>query len=96
MSDRSPPLVHGHAITVDGGDTPVWSPDGRRIYYVNGARFEEATLTLVPDFAVTRRALFEHKALMEAWWRNWDLSPDGRHFLVVRAETTQEVRPGRW
>jgi eukaryotic-like serine/threonine-protein kinase len=82
-----------YAITVDGGDTPVWSPDGRRIYYVNGPRFEEATLTLTPDFSVTRRALFEHRAYMEAWWRNWDLSPDGRHFLLVRAETVQELRP---
>jgi hypothetical protein len=71
----------------------VWSPDGRRIYYVNGARFEEATLTLSPDFSVTRRPLFEHKAHMAAWQRNWDLSPDGRHFLVVRPETLQGLRP---
>jgi eukaryotic-like serine/threonine-protein kinase len=71
-----------HAITVDGGDTPVWSPDGRSIYYVNGPYFEVAAITL-PDLLVTRRRLFPHGAIMQEWWRNWDLSPDGTRFLVA-------------
>ena len=27
-----------YAVSVDGGDTPVWHPDGRRLFYVSGAR----------------------------------------------------------
>jgi eukaryotic-like serine/threonine-protein kinase len=48
------------AVTVDGGNTPVWTPDGRRIIYINGDYFEEATIALEPEFTVSRRRLFEH------------------------------------
>jgi hypothetical protein len=83
-----------HPVTADGGDTPVWTPDGRRLIYVNGPMLEEATLTLEPTFSVTRRSLFEHHARMEDWWRNWDLAPDGSHVLLLRAvEATSDDVP---
>jgi eukaryotic-like serine/threonine-protein kinase len=80
-------------VTVNGGDTPVWSPDGRRIHYVNGNRFEEATVTFAPEYTVARRTLFDHDAVMHDWLRNWDLSPDGSRLLVVRASGQTASQP---
>lgn len=79
-----------YAVTVDGGNSPVWSRDGRKIYYRAGNRMEEATITTSPRFAARRRVLFEQALVEDAWQRSYDLSPDGKHFLAVRSNTVDE------
>jgi len=84
------------AVTVSGGDTPVWSPDGKRIIYINGAHVEEASVVLEPEFGVSRRRLFPHRAaVLSDWRRDWDLSADGTRFLVIRdlAKEEEELQP---
>jgi serine/threonine-protein kinase len=74
-----------YAVTIEGGDVPVWSRDGKKLYYRMANRFEEATVTFSPEFSVTRRVLFEGAYVNDQWHRSYDLSRDGKHFLVVRA-----------
>jgi serine/threonine-protein kinase len=85
-----------YPVTVNGGSSPVWSLDGSKLYYrsgVNGARMEEATLVMSPQFTATRRMLFERPYNDEFWHRNYDLSRDGKHFLVVRNVGAAEQAP---
>ncbi len=84
-----------YAVSVDGGDAPVWHPDGKRLFYVNGPNMQEATLTFTPSFTVTHRTLFEHKAVMAEWGRYYDLAPDGSHFLMVRVADEEGAGPVR-
>jgi Tol biopolymer transport system component len=47
-------------VSVDGGDTPLWSHDGHQLIYANGQQVMSATLNLSGTPAVTARAkLFE-------------------------------------
>jgi hypothetical protein len=73
-----------YLVSVNGGNAGVWSPDGRKLYYQNGARMEEATITTSPSFSVTRRVLFERNYVTDLWFRSFDLAQDGKSFLFVR------------
>ena len=73
-----------HQISNEGGAEPVWSRDGRTIYYRNAGRIHAATIVTQPAFVVTSRT-----ALMTDLFRqtgniaNFDVSPDGKTFLVL-------------
>lgn len=71
--------------TGSGGITPLWMPDGKRIVYVTGTQLIEATLTLEPVFAVTsRRVLNDSPIATQLVHANYDVSRDGKRFLLLR------------
>jgi Tol biopolymer transport system component len=76
----------GTPITTDGGLAPVWAPDGRSVYYwrPGWTDFEQVEVAvgsrIIPS---NRRKLFTHATGEVAWTRSYDLSPDGRRFLIV-------------
>ncbi len=84
-------------VSFEGGEEPVWAPDGRELFYRNrqalmavpvktgGAHFE----------AGTPRRLFDLPDWINLPAYSYDISHDGRHFLLVRATeppTAQEIR----
>ena len=77
-------------ISTDGGNQAVWSGDSRRVFYRNGSAF------MVADVApsggtlsvAARRKLFEgnyYGADPTALSASYDVTPDGKSFLVGRA-----------
>ena len=67
-------------VSPDGGGRPIWNPKtGGEIFYQKGTS----------DFAVTivnGRRVGPAKQIFErapSYDRNWDVSPDGQHFLVA-------------
>ncbi|HXH06714.1 MAG TPA: hypothetical protein VNI83_08995, partial [Vicinamibacterales bacterium] len=79
-------------VSTDGGDDPVWSPDGRRLYYRRGAAIVSVTVQTVPAFSVGgATALFEALDETPGDGRNYDVSPDGSSFVVVRSEERAPV-----
>ena len=51
-------------ISTDGGTEPVWSRDGRELFYLNGDRMMAVEITTAPTFrAGTPRLLFEGRYL---------------------------------
>jgi serine/threonine-protein kinase len=88
-------------VSVGGGTEPVWSPDGRELFYRSGtnvdARAEPtmmaATIVTTPNLAVTaRRALFSAAGIVTANPHgNFDVSPDGKRFVIIRSNPSTRV-----
>ena len=74
-----------HPVSVDGGTTPVWSRDGRKLFFANGNRLIAASVAISPIFSVTARdVLFEGNYLFNSNHAVYDISPDGKTFLMLR------------
>jgi Tol biopolymer transport system component len=73
-------------ISVDGASEPVWSRDGREIFYRAGTRLVAAQLRLGADpSVVSRQDLFNVSGYDEAApHANYDVSPDGSWFVFAR------------
>ena len=73
-------------ISAGGGREPRWSPDGRTLYYRVARTLVAADLSAGSTLTVVRRRkLFDDPYVPDAMVRNYDVSPDGKHFLMVRA-----------
>jgi eukaryotic-like serine/threonine-protein kinase len=87
-------------VSVNDGTEPVWSRDGRRLFYRGEGKFMAASIVTSPRFAVTgRTALFDDTYLRSAApHANYDVSPDGSRLLVLRPtnNTAQIVLVHGW
>jgi serine/threonine protein kinase len=80
-------------VSNDGGAEPIWSRDGRELFY-RGYWDQPVNQAFVVDVqtgsifsAGKPRLLFSIQGYMGmSPIRTWDISPDGRRFLVVRME----------
>ncbi len=76
-------------VSTEGGASPVWSPDGERLYYRNGSAVMAVEMTLGREPRVgTPRLLFEGRYLElpdGALPRIYDLSPDGKRFVMIES-----------
>jgi Tol biopolymer transport system component/predicted Ser/Thr protein kinase len=75
-------------ISSEGGWEPVWSPDGSTLYYrnISGTKMMAVSVEPGPVLRVgTPKLLFESNRLVAgwAWGRNYDISPDGKRFLMI-------------
>jgi len=77
-------------ISQGGATEPVWSPNGRELFYrsVKGGKSEltAATLRVAPTLGVvSQRVLFGVDEMVEGLpHANYDVSPDGQTFAMVR------------
>jgi eukaryotic-like serine/threonine-protein kinase len=81
-------------ISTDGGTEPVWNRNGQELFYRNGNKMMAVEITTQPSFALGKpRMLFEGPyVLATVPVSNYDVSPDGRRFLMVKpTEQTQAV-----
>src|SRR5262249_20578211 len=69
-------------VSVEGGSRPVWSRDGTEIFYIAADRkLMAAPVIPGPRFQTgTPKALFETRIAVT---RLFDVSPDGKRFLLV-------------
>jgi serine/threonine-protein kinase len=84
---RSFPGMQGRApVSLDGGAEPVWSPRGDELFYRSGPAMLAAAVRPGPVFAVLRRTVLfsEPNYLANLTHQVYDVTPDGRHFVMVR------------
>jgi serine/threonine-protein kinase len=86
----------GAAVQVSeaGGTEPAWSRDGRRLFFRGDRRMHAAALATRPALAVTGRETLFTEAFdgdMPMPHRNYDVSPDGREFVMIAA--APDARP---
>jgi serine/threonine-protein kinase len=85
-------------ISVDGGWQPLWSPNGKTLYYTAGSNLNRTmmsvSISVEQEFSMGEpRAHFDFTHAPYAVMRSHDLHPDGNRFLMVKAaEQTQKPR----
>jgi hypothetical protein len=83
-------------ISTDGGTEPVWNPRGRELFYRNGNKMMVVDVagTQTAFIASKPRVLFDGEYLpTPATTPNYDVSPDGQRFLMIKAGGAGEVAP---
>jgi serine/threonine-protein kinase len=78
-----------HQISIEGGASPVWSPDGQVIYYRWGNQMLAVPVTTKPQFRPgTAKVLFEGQYAWSTYegFPNFDIAPDGKSFVMVKAD----------
>ena len=73
-------------ISTEGGTEPAWNPNGRELFYRSGDKMMAVEVTTQPSFAVGKpRVLFTGEyVLASVPVSNYDVSPDGQRFLMVK------------
>ncbi len=72
-------------VSLTGGTEPRWSRDGRELFYRNGDQMMVARVSSQPAFTVLQRAeLFRGSFPSNPYFAQYDVAPDGQHFLVTQ------------
>lgn len=81
-------------VSASGGSEPVWSRDGKTIYYRDGRHLVAASVSTGERITVTsRKELFpDNFRFAQAPHANYDVAPDGTRFLMVRSSSTPEYQ----
>ena len=83
-------------ISIDGGTEPVWSRNGRELFYRSGNKMMAVETTTQPSFSAGKpRMLFEgpyFTTVFPTMTAAYDVSADGQRFLMVK-ETEQATSP---
>ena len=70
------------------GDSPLWSRDGRELFYLSGDAVMAVSVTTEPRFSIvgTPRVLFHGRYIVPfpVDGPPWDISRDGKRFLMIK------------
>jgi Tol biopolymer transport system component len=84
-------------VSLDGGNEPVWGPDGRELFYRETKQADPylvaAGIATAPALAVTGRTrLFPIGDIVgTSPHANYDVSPDGKSFVAVRRSPAARI-----
>jgi len=78
---RYPPSGRPRQVSIDGGHSPVWSHDGRTLFFRNGSKMFELSIDTASLTWTPPRFLFnsDHADV----FLDYDLAPDGRFVMVA-------------
>jgi hypothetical protein len=87
------PAARGRSlISIDGGEEPIWSRNGKELFYRNGQRWMVVTTSTQPTFDAGRpRLLFEGNYLNVSGL-SYDVTADGQRFVLIRGVEAPPVR----
>jgi hypothetical protein len=82
-------------VSTQGGTEPIWSRDGRELFYRSGDKMMAVATTIQPTFQVAKpEVLFERPYPMWPFQRHYDVTSDGRRFLMLK-ESEQAAAASR-
>jgi len=84
-------------ISADGGMEPVWNPNGRELFYRSGRKMMAVDIATHPGFVAGKpRVLFEGEYLLTPLaFPNYDVSPDGQRFLMLKPTEQKATAPAQ-
>ena len=79
-------------ISTEGGREPMWSRDGRELFYRNGEKMMVVDVSAGADSPGTPTLLFEgdYDLKIGSGASNYDVTPDGQGFVMIRTPDSQE------
>jgi Tol biopolymer transport system component len=82
-------------VSTEGGTEPVWNRNGRELFYRQGNKMMAVELTTQPSFSPGKpKMLFEAPYVpTPATFPNYDVSPDGQRFLMLKPSESAEAAP---
>jgi Tol biopolymer transport system component len=87
-------------ISTSGGDSPLWSRDGRELFYRNGDAVMAVSVKTAPTFSIeTPKILFRGTYVSNVLragnydFATWDVSPDGKRFLMMKEQGSSAGGP---
>ena len=81
-------------ITKNGGGHPLWSPDGRQLYFDNAGRMFSVAVRTQPTFFTEDPVPLPIQGFVQGTGNNrrqYDLMPDGKQFIMM-FPPNQEIR----
>lgn len=74
-------------VSTGGGEMPVWSRDGRHLYFITDREIIANDLAFAPTFTVTRRATVAEGdfASLSRGHAMYDVMPEGKGLVLVKA-----------
>jgi WD40 repeat protein len=87
-----------YQITTEGAGFPVWSPDGKQLFYVTGVadpKLNAVDVSTNATFSFAKPAVLPFSGTLHPipGNRNYDISPDGKHFVFVVPGADAQSRP---
>ena len=80
-------------ISTTGGAEPLWSRDGRQLFYRSGDKLMVVEIETKAGFAPgSPHLLFDQPYAhggTGGWVANYDVAPDGQHFVMLKEDDTQ-------
>jgi Tol biopolymer transport system component len=75
-------------VSADGGMEPVWSRDGKELFFRDGDRLMSAPVRPGPDLSFAKASVvFEKPGLLSlpfTEFRQYDVAPDGKSFVMIQ------------
>ena len=75
-------------ITKNGGGHPLWSPDGKQLYFDNSSRMFSVAVQTQPTFSAANPAALPIRGFVQGQGNNrrqYDMTPDGKQFIMMFA-----------
>jgi serine/threonine-protein kinase len=81
-------------VSQGGGSSPVWSRDGRRLFFVSGENWMVASVVTEPTFRMESRTPFAPTDgfSVQTLIQRYDVSLDGERLLAIRDLTNAPTR----
>ena len=81
-------------VSTGGGTQPLWARDGRELFYRNGEAVMAVSIQTDPGLtAGNPQLLFEGDYILGPGGRNYDVSPEGDAFLMVKSVQDASAAP---
>jgi Tol biopolymer transport system component len=76
----------GPRVSTQGGREPVWSRDGRELFYRSGDKMMAVATTFEPKFDPPKAEVLFERRYSRTTPRNYDVHPDGRFLMLKESE----------
>ena len=86
------------AVSIEGGLEPIWSSDGRELFFRRGGRVLASRMTFTPTLAASQPIeLFAGPYTLDLMGhQRWDVAPDGRFLMVENSDDFRTVLVQNW
>ena len=76
-------------VSSNGGGSPLWSPDGRELFYRSGDATMAVEVETEPTFKrgnpkTIFKGMYSSSTLPKGTTTPWDISPDSKKFLMIK------------